>query len=317
MKTLILSLATVIGTLLLPADTAAQSQPGARLTEPLRGSAHTSASRSTSQTDGPASPRRESHLSQSPAQPASPVVPDARTSDVRVPTSDVRVIDLGHPLRESDPTWTGEKVFTHTASGTPGGADFFGGRFSADEHFGTHLDAPAHVGGPWTTEQIPVSRFVRPAVCINIEAQVRENADYQLTLRDVHAFETAHGPIPTDAVVLIATGWDRYWNEPARYRNARDGVMHFPGISREAAVYLGRDRKVVGVGIDTPSVDYGPSSQFEVHRTLQPLNIYNVENATGLTTLPPRGFTVIVAPVNIVGGSGGPTRLFALIPATR
>jgi kynurenine formamidase len=220
-----------------------------------------------------------------------------------------RVLDLGHPLAETDPSWSGEKVFTRTGSGGDGVAM---GRFSSDEHFGTHLDAPAHFAGAWTTDKIPVERLVRPAVCINVEAQAERDEDYRLTRDDILQFESKHGRIPEGALVLVATGWDRRWPDRVRYMNERDGVKHFPGLSVEAAALLARERKVAGIGIDTASVDYGPSTKYETHRTTMPENVYHIENAANLTRLPPRGFTAVVAPIDIAGGSGGPTRLFAL-----
>jgi len=220
-----------------------------------------------------------------------------------------RVVDLGHPLDAADPSWTGEKVFERTAVR---GEGYASGRFASDEHFGTHLDAPAHFGGTWTTDLIPIERLVRPGVCIHIEAQVSENEDYRLTLEDLRRHEAQAGPIPEGAIVLVATGWDRRWREPARYMNSRSGIKHFPGVSVEAARYLARERKIAGLAVDTPSVDYGPSTSFETHRTTMPLNVFHVENAANLTSLPPTGFTVVVAPVNLVGGSGGPTRIFAM-----
>jgi kynurenine formamidase len=224
------------------------------------------------------------------------------------------VVDLGHPLSEADPSWSGNKVFSRT--GTKG-EGFAMGSFSADEHFGTHLDAPSHFAGPWTTDQIPVERLVREAVCINIEAQAAKDEDYRLSVEDIRRFEAREGRIPEGAVVLVATGWDRRWPDRARYMNEREGVKHFPGLQAEAASFLARDRKVAGIGIDTPSVDYGPSEKFEAHRASMALNVYHIENAARLTSLPPKGFTVVVAPVNLVGGSGGPTRLFALFEAAR
>jgi kynurenine formamidase len=221
-----------------------------------------------------------------------------------------RVVDLGHPLSESDPTWSGQKAFAR--SGTAG-EGFAMGKFSSDEHFGTHLDAPVHAGGTWTTDKIPVDRLVRPAVCINIEAEAEKDEDYRLTVPDILRFEAKAGRIPEGSVVLVATGWDRRWPDPKRYMNDRDGVKHFPGISVEAAALLARDRKVVGIGIDTPSVDYGPSAKFETHHTSMPENVYHIENAANLTALPARGFTVVVAPINLAGGSGGPTRLLAIL----
>ena len=224
-----------------------------------------------------------------------------------------RLVDLGHALSPTSPTWTGEPAYERTGTGDVATDGYTGGRFTADEHFGTHLDAPAHFGGAWTVDRIPVDRLVRPGVCLNVEAKVAADEDYRVSLADVLAFERAHGPIPEGAMVLVATGWDRRWPDRARYMNERDDVKHFPGISADAAQYLAADRKVAGIGIDTASIDYGPSATFEAHRTTQPHNVYHVENAANLTGLPPGGFAVIVAPVNIEGGSGGPTRMFALL----
>jgi kynurenine formamidase len=231
------------------------------------------------------------------------------------PAGSPTVVDLGHPLSDADPSWTGQKVFTWSVAATMDKDGYFAGRFATDEHFGTHLDAPAHFAPKgWTVDQIPADRLVRPGVALNVEEKVRANDDYQVTLADVHAFEQRHGPIPEGAIVLVATGWDRRWIDPRQYMNERGGVKHFPGVAPETAGYLARTRKIAGLGIDTPSVDYGPSRTFETHRTTQPLNVYHIENAARLTTLPPTGFTVVVAPVKIRGGSGGPARVFALVP---
>ena len=217
-------------------------------------------------------------------------------------TAQTRVIDLGHPLRKGDPTWTGKPAFDR--KGTPQT-----GEFESHEHFGTHLDAPSHFGGQWTTEAIPVERLIRPGVCISVTGKPE---DYQVTLADVKAFESRHGSIPEGAIVLFATGWDVRWPDQKTYMNERRGTKHFPGIGQDAARYL-TERKVAGIGIDTPSVDYGPSEKYETHNITNPANIYHIENARNLTKLPPTGFTVVVAPINLAGGSGGPTRIFALL----
>jgi kynurenine formamidase len=225
-----------------------------------------------------------------------------------VPASAQRVIDLGHSLAVTDPSWTGDRVFQRKPEQ---GQGYVGGTFSSDEHFGTHLDAPAHFGGAWTVDRIPVERLVRPGVCINITGK---SEDYQLTVADVKAFEAKHGAIPEGSIVMIATGWDSRWPDQKRYMNDRGGVKHFPGIHPDAAAYLAKDRKVAGLGTDTPSVDYGPSTKFETHNLTMPLNVFHIENATRLTALPATGFTLVVAPIKLAGGSGGPTRVFALLP---
>ncbi|MBI3264788.1 MAG: cyclase family protein [Acidobacteria bacterium] len=224
-----------------------------------------------------------------------------------------RVVDLGHPLTEDSPSWTGEKVYVRTGTGDAARDGIAMAKIATDEHFGTHLDAPAHFSATgWTTEKIPVERLLRPAVCLNVAAQAEHDENYRVTVQDVQTWEREHGTIPGDSLVLVATGWDARWAQPRRYMNERNGVKHFPGLSVAAAKLL-VERGVAGIAIDSPSVDYGPSEKYEVHRTTMPRNIYHVENATGLTKLPPGGFTVIVAPINIAGGSGGPTRIFALL----
>jgi len=218
-----------------------------------------------------------------------------------------KVVDLGHALAVSDPSWTGERVFQRKPEKGDG---YVGGSFSSDEHFGTHLDAPAHFGGAWTVDKIPADRLVRPGICINVTGKPE---DYQVSVADLKAFESKNGAIPEGSIVMIATGWDARWPDQKKYMNDRSGVKHFPGIHPDAAAYLARDRKVAGIGIDTPSVDYGPSAKFETHHLTMPLNVFHIENAANLTSLPATGFTLVVAPIKIAGGSGGPTRVFALL----
>lgn len=226
-----------------------------------------------------------------------------------------RVVDLGHALAPGDPSWDSVPVFSRDAVATIDKDGYDAGKFATEEHFGTHVDAPAHFArGGWTVDEIPADRLIRPGICVNIERAVHKNEDYRLTVDDLKSFELEHGKIPEGALVLVATGWDARWDQPnGAYMNVRDGVRHFPGISVEAATMLAQDRKVAAIGIDTPSIDYGPSEHFEAHHVTLALNLYHIENATGLTHLPPTGFTVVVAPIKIKSGSGGPARVLGLV----
>lgn len=229
-------------------------------------------------------------------------------------TPDTRIVDLGHPLSASDPTWDGKPAFERTIVATFEKDGYAAGKIVVEEHFGTHLDAPAHFSKTgWTTDQIPADRLYRPGICINVSARAAEDPDYRVTLADIKAFEKTSGVVPEGSIVLIATGWDRFWSDRARYMNEKDGAKHFPGLSVEAVTYLARDRRVAGVGIDTASIDYGPSTNFEAHKISMPLGVYHIENAARLTTLPATGFMILAAPIDIVGGSGGPARVFAIL----
>ena len=230
------------------------------------------------------------------------------------PPAAERVVDLGHALASTDPSWDGPPALRRTIVATIEKDGYSGGQIDVEEHFGTHLYAPAHFAlSGWTVDVIPADRLVRPAVMIDVSAKANQDADYRVTAADIQAFESAHGAIGEGTLVLIGTGWDTRWLDRARYMGETNGVKHFPGLSVEAVTILAKDRKVAGIGIDTASIDYGPSTAFEAHHVSMPLNVYHIENAANLTQLPASGFRVVVAPIKIAGGSGGPTRVFALV----
>lgn len=225
-----------------------------------------------------------------------------------------RVIDLGHVIRATDPAWDAAPAFQRSVVATMEKDGYAAGKITVEEHFGTHVDAPAHFApGGWTVDRIPIDRLHRSGVRVDVSKQAAANPDYRVTAADLQAFEERSGRIVEGVVVLIATGWDRYWPDRATYMNEKNGVKHFPGLSAEATAFLARDRRVAGIGIDTPSIDYGPSTGFEAHHVSMPLNVYHIENMTHLLDLPATGFQLVVAPINIGGGSGGPARVFALV----
>ena len=90
--------------------------------------------------------------------------------------------------------------------------------------------------------------------------------------------------------------------------------LHFPGYSQQAAEFLVREREIDAVGIDTASLDHGPSKDFIAHRILSEANKPGLENIANLNQLPPKGATLIALPMKIRGGSGGPVRVIALLP---
>jgi kynurenine formamidase len=183
------------------------------------------------------------------------------------------------------------------------------------QHFGTHIDAPAGVThGLWTVDQIPSQRLIAPLVVLDVQSRARQNADYQVNMDDIIAWEKEHGPVPMGAVVMARTGWDYRWNSVKRYRNADNkSIMHFPGYSLEAAQFLVQGRNTLGLGIDTMSVDYGPSKDLPVHKYTLSHSLYQLENVANLGAVPESGATVVVAPDKVEGGSGGPVRILALV----
>jgi len=227
-----------------------------------------------------------------------------------------RIVDLGHPLGPDNPPWPGDDhAFEATLNASYEKDGYFTRKFASLEHFGTHLDAPAHfVKGAWTVDQIPVEHLYGPGVLLDAREESARDTDYRLAPEKVTQWEAKHGRIPRGAIVLLRTGWAERWPDVARYRNTdASGTMHFPGYSVEAVKLLVA-RGAVGLCIDTLSVDYGASKDFPVHHLSHGAGLFHVENLADLSALPEAGFNVVVAPINLEGGSGGPARVFALLP---
>lgn len=229
-----------------------------------------------------------------------------------------RVVDMTHTLNEKTPNYeeSAEAAFRAKTVATFEKNHYFAREICLPEHFGTHLDAPAHFAqGSWTVDQIPPQRLVAPLMVIDVTGPVKSNPDYQLSRHDVLGWEKAHGRIPAGSVMIANTGWESRWNSSKEYRNAdAKGIMHFPGYSLEAARLLVEERKVFGLGIDTLSIDYGPSQDFPVHQYTLAHGLYHLENVASLDQVPAKGATIVVAPMKLDGGSGSPVRILALTP---
>lgn len=232
-------------------------------------------------------------------------------------TGRTAVVDLTHALNPDNPYWPGEGYapFAYETFATLEEDGVLSGRFSMAEHTGTHLDAPNHfAAGQIGLDAIPPERLIVPAAVIDVGDAVRANPDYQLTPGDILEWERVNGIIAPGTLVFLYTGWDERFAEFERYRNEdEEGSMHFPGFAPTAASLLVGERNVAGLGIDTLSVDYGLSDDFEAHAISHGQGKYHIENAANLGELPPTGAWVIVAPIKIENGTGGPVRLLALV----
>lgn len=232
-----------------------------------------------------------------------------------IATGATRVIDLSYAINDKLPPWPGdEKWFEARANATIEKNGYFTRSFWMLEHYGTHLDAPAHFPpGKATVDQIPPKQFFGPAVVLDVQAEGATNADYQVPAAKVGEWERRHGRIPAGAIVLLRTGWSSRWPDASRYRNQdAQGKMHFPGFS-VAAVKVLMERKVSGIGCDTMSVDYGDSGDFAVHHLALGGGLYHLENLADLSAVPESGAYLVVAPIKLEGGSGGAVRVFALV----
>lgn len=233
-----------------------------------------------------------------------------------------KMVDLTYDFDEQTVYWPTAQGFRWEKESwgeSAGGYWYTAARYAASEHGGTHLDSPIHFGeGKSTIDQIALTKLVGPAAVVDVSASCADNPDYLVTAADIAKWESAHGRLPAGAIVLFRTGWGARWPDRKRYLGTDapgdTANLHFPGLSREAAEFLARERQIDGIGIDTASVDYGQSKDFIAHQILNGADIYGLENVANLERLPEAGATIIALPMKIKGGTGGPVRIVALLP---
>jgi kynurenine formamidase len=234
------------------------------------------------------------------------------------------IIDLTYPLDSETLYWPTAEGFTleeEFRGITERGYFYAANSFHASEHIGTHLDAPLHFAeGKHSIDQIPVNQLIGPGYVVDISVKALRNPDMQISVEDLLEWERNHGRIPDGAILLLKTGYGKYWPDPEKYLGtAQQGPkavakLHFPGLHPGAARWLTVNRNIKAVGIDTVSIDFGQSENFLSHQALFHANIPAIENVAHLEKLPEQGFTVIALPMKIAGGTGAPTRVIALVP---
>ncbi|NMF90103.1 cyclase family protein [Aromatoleum petrolei] len=243
----------------------------------------------------------------------------------------IRVVDLTQPLGPDTPVLGLPPPFANS----PGvsfetisqyddkGPAWYWRTIRMGEHTGTHFDAPVHwVSGKDradnTLDTIPAERFVGPACVIDISAEASANPDFLLTRDGVLAWEARHGRIPPKSWVLLRSDWSKRVGV-AEFLNCREDGPHSPGFDRGATELLALERDVLGVGVETVGTDAGQAHSFDppfwTHHIMQGNGKFGLASLANLDRLPPTGAVVVASPLKLVGGSGSPLRVLALVPA--
>jgi kynurenine formamidase len=235
-----------------------------------------------------------------------------------------KVVFLSHV---NDPATTpgfpGDPKFTLTTAFTVPQDGFYLQYVKEGEHTGSHWGAPCHFHtDELCADQLDPSDLVRPAVVIDIRANVRRNVDYQVTVGDLKAWEARYGPMPEGAAVIARTGCDQWWSARRTgrtYYNCGTGGagLHQPGFSLRAVRWL-IDRRVLGrqgaLGTDTFGPDPGTDELFQVSSLVLHRHRVTLENLTGLGQLPPKGAWIVVGGPRNRAGSGSPATIYGLVP---
>jgi len=250
-----------------------------------------------------------------------------------------RAYDLGVPYFAGMPHYPTHAPFLYSLSKMHGEVVSSGGTSSAAEaialgsHVGTHMDALCHYSkdGKWHggVETRGAQSYTSGMSVLGIDTVppvirrgvLLDNArlrrldvlpvDFAVTPRHLEAACLQQGVViePGD-VVLLRTGWMRYWNEPAKYI----ANVHGPGPELEGARWLS-ERKVFAVGSDTVSFEKVPSNMgVHVHLLVESgIHILEVLNLEELAADQVYEFLLVAAPMKIQGATGAPVRPLAVV----
>lgn len=223
-----------------------------------------------------------------------------------------RVRDLTHVFTEGFPVYSGDAPTRDTLV-TVENDGFYSQSWTFGEHSGTHMDAPGHfIANGRLADELRPRDLIAHAAVIDISERAASDPDAMVLPSDIKRYERRHGRLPRGAIVFMHSGWEARLSDPASYKNAgTDGKYHFPGFGIDALDFLLEKRDITGIGVDTMSLDIGPSSTFDVHTRLLAADRYGLENVANLSRIPPRGAQVFVGVIPWEKGSGGPCRLLA------
>jgi kynurenine formamidase len=243
-------------------------------------------------------------------------------------SSDVEVVDLTARLESSTPIIQLPEPFANTMPFSlrevsrydERGPAWYWNDISTGEHAGTHFDAPVH----WITgadkedvSAVPVTSMIAPAVVLDFSAQAAADPDFLLEVDHIKLWEAEHGPLPDRGWLLYRTGWDARSGSQRDFLNANDTGPHTPGVSVDCAQWLAAEAPVIGLGVETVGTDAGAAHSFDppfpCHSALLGAGKYGLTQLQNLASLPPTGVVLIAGPLPIVGGSGSPARVLALV----
>lgn len=226
------------------------------------------------------------------------------------------VVFLSHVLAASTPVFPGDPPVQIRQAATVGEDGYYLQALACGEQSGTHWAAPAHFeAGAITADQLDPADFFLPAVVIDARDLAATSQDFALGVDHLSIWEKAHGRVPARSAVLLWTGYDVKWGDPAAYLGTDEtGGLHYPGFDSDAARWLVAERGIAALGTDTMGIDPGADTEFGANRALMHDHRVHLENLRGLGQLPPTGSWIVVGGIRIAGGSGSPATVFGLVP---
>lgn len=211
----------------------------------------------------------------------------SKSVDLTMPFSEKTIPVPGHPCPRLEPLTTLEQDGVRNTLMT------------ISIHTGTHIDAPSHfIEDGATIDEIPIERFRRPGVCLDLRELARPGEPVTLEHLERAGFDASK---VEGTILMLATGWsDEAWQSERLY-----GANPF--LAQDAASALA-EAAPSALGLDFAVDDTKP---WPNHTILLGAEVLLIENLMRLPELPEDGFEVTAYPLKLVGQNGGPTRVVA------
>ena len=229
-----------------------------------------------------------------------------RVEPVETASRTTKLIDLSHTIREGLITYPGlpAPVFTPHLTRADSRARYAPGtEFAMDVitmigNTGTYLDSPFHryEGGTDLAGLALETLVDQPAEVFHLDDSLERGIPASVFWdRDI-----------AGKAVLLHTGWDRHFGEPAYVTGA-------PFLMSDGVDYL-ISQGVTLVGIDSLNIDDTESGgERPAHTGLLAAGIHVVEHLRGLEQLPPSGALFTAVPPRVEGFGTFPVRAYARV----
>lgn len=262
---------------------------------------------------------------------------------MRIPAMEnVRVFDLAVALEPGMPRHPYHPPYAYALAKKHGDGMYGNGVSSAMEvvtmgaHVGTHVDARGHVakngkvygdrsvfeaqtpsGGLEVASIEETPPIVGPGHLVDMVKLLGRHPEPKdgLGPDEFEKWFTDKTPPGPGSVVVVRTGWMRYWPDQDDYIGLATGL---PGVTIEGAKWLS-SRGIIATGSDTMNYEHKPSSAIinlpvHVHNLVENgISIMESLNLEVLAEHEVTDFLFVAVPLRIKGGTGSPIRPIAIV----
>jgi kynurenine formamidase len=235
---------------------------------------------------------------------------------------------VGMPHHPAHPPFLFSLVKQHGDYTGPTGNSSASDAIALGSHVGTHIDALCHfscggrlyggeeaagvqsyAGGLERLSIDTIAPVVRRGVLLDVAGPEPLAKDYTITPNDLA--RAARVEIRAGDVVLIRTGWARYFEDPQKFIAEVRG----PGPAIAGARWLS-ERGIFAAGSDTVAFEKVPDNSMPVHVHLLVESGIHIVECLNLEELAAAGvteFLFVALPLKIRGATGSPVRPVAIV----